>query len=369
MRARFLIALAMLCAACAGPSDPVTALRPFYAQFEAPLPTAGAGAPLPSGNSILTRLAFGSCQTGEAPIPILQSVAASRPDLFVYMGDNVYGDEHGDMRLPELRHQYSLLSESPDFRHLRNAIPMLAVWDDHDYGANDAGAEFSAKEYSRRIFEAFWGNGARLRGRDGVYDAYTFGPEGRRVQVIMLDTRSSRTELSRLPARGPRGPYAQSNDPDQRMLSDQQWRWLATQLRQPAELRFIVSSIQVLADGHDFEAWRTLPQEQERLYSTVRESGALGVVFVSGDRHMAGLYAQDALLPYRAYELTTSSLNLSFSPNSDEHSSNQVGDMFTPVNFGTAAIDWDRRTVTLEVDDSAGQAVRQHVVAFSELGL
>ncbi|NWG54266.1 MAG: alkaline phosphatase family protein [Hydrogenophilaceae bacterium] len=354
-------------AACS--SQPATEARapaPPAIDIVAP-PGAGAGVALPSG--ALTTIMFGSCHTAERPIPILRTIAQARPDLFVYLGDNVYGDTHGDMSLPELRAQYALLAAHPDFQALRTSVPMIATWDDHDFGLNDAGGEFEAKALAKTLFEEFWGTGARTGSRDGVYDSYVFGPEGRRVQIILLDTRYGRTPLTRLPQPSDRGRYARSTDPAQRMLSEAQWAWLAEELRRPAEIRIIASSIQVLADGHDWEAWETLPLEQARLYETIRTSGARGVVFVSGDRHVAGLYAEDGRLSHRAYELTASSLNLSFRETSDERSSNQLGDLYAPVNFGTMRIDWAGRRLTLEVNDLEGRAVREQAIAFADLGL
>jgi alkaline phosphatase D len=374
---RWLIALsASFMAACAAtppqqsaPSDPVAALRPFV-QTQQDLPVAPPGVALPSQNTVLTNIAFGSCQTAERPVPILDRIGAERPQLMVYMGDNVYGDANsGNMALPELRAQYAGMAARPEFQRLRAAAPMLATWDDHDMGWNDGGGDFSGKEMARRIFERFWGYGDYFNGRDGIYDARVFGPEGQRVQMIMLDTRSSRTPLTRLPQSTANGRYAPSEDPGQRMLSDEQWRWLEQQLAQPADVRFIVSSIQVLADGHGWEAWHTMPREQARLYDTIRRSGARGVVMISGDRHSAGMYQQEGLIGYPAYEMTTSSLNLSFRETSDEHSSNQIGDMYAPVNYGMARIDWSARTLTLQIVNAEGAPVREQNIAFADIGL
>lgn len=374
---RLSIAFAALAlAACAAPqqsatapADPIAALRPYVLSVR-DLPTAPPGAPLPASDAVLTTIAFGSCQTAQQPIPILDRIAAERPQLMVYMGDNVYGDAHaGDMALPELRAQYALMAQREEFQRLRAATPMLATWDDHDFGWNDGGGDFSGRIMAKRIFERFWGVEDRLEGRDGVWDARVFGPEGRRVQFILLDTRSGRTALARLPQSTPNGRYAQSQDPNQRMLSQEQWAWLEAQLREPADIRFIVSSIQVLADGHAWEAWRTMPREQARLFETVQRSGAKGVVFISGDRHLAALYRQDGLIGYPAYELTASSLNLSFRETNDEMSSNQLGPAFAPVNYGMARIDWDARALALQVVDGQGAVVREQRVAFAEIGI
>jgi alkaline phosphatase D len=325
---------------------------------------------MPGAETVLTTIAFGSCQTAEREIPLLDRIVAARPQLMVYMGDNVYGDATaGDMSLPELRTQYQRLSARPEFQRLRAATPMLATWDDHDMAWNDGGRDFTGRVMAQRIFQTFWGMNDTFDGQDGIWSASTFGPAGRRVQLIMLDTRSGRSSLTRLPQTTPNGRYAQSADPDQRMLADAQWTWLEAQLRKPADLRFVVSSIQVLADGHAWEAWHTMPREQARLFETIRAAGAKGVVFVSGDRHLAALYRQDGLIGYPAYEMTTSSLNLSFRDTSDEKSSNQLGAAYAPTNFGMARLDWERRMLLLQINDANGAPVREQSVAFAEIGL
>lgn len=334
------------------------------------LPYGGPFRPLPSARRALTRIAFGSCSTAEQPIPILRRVVADRPDLFVYAGDNVYGDvRSGDPAAPELRAQYEKLAANADYRALREAVPIIATWDDHDYGLNDAGAEFVAKEASKRLFESYWKKGKRLRAHEGVYDAYAFGPKGERVQILLLDTRWSRSPLARLPERGPNGPYAASQDENQRMLSQAQWAWLEAKLQEPADLRIVVSSVQILADGHHYEGWYTLPKEQARLYALLKRAQAAGLVIVSGDRHVAGLYRQEGLVDYPIYELTASALNRSTRETSNERSSNQLGDLYAPANYALADIDWQARTLSLQVKDLAGQIVRERTIAFSEIGV
>ena len=61
------------------------------------------------------------------------------------------------------------------------------------------------------------------------------------------------------------------------MLGDAQWAWLAERLREPAALRLIVSSIQVLAEGHGWERWSNLPKERQRLFDLIRDTGARSV--------------------------------------------------------------------------------------------
>ena len=58
-----------------------------------------------------------------------------KPDLFVWLGDNIYVDTYDK---PERFEQlYGQLGANPRYQKLKAACPQLAVWDDHDYGLND----------------------------------------------------------------------------------------------------------------------------------------------------------------------------------------------------------------------------------------
>ena len=355
------------------PQTPWEALEPFYAQLDYAAPVAPAGPPLPAADAALTSIAFGSCNTADRELPILQTIASQDHDLFMYVGDNVYGDARAyDATLPELRGASQALAASPEFQALRAAFPMLATWDDHDYGMNDMGVDFPFKAFAETLFLDFWrapADDAR-RERPGVYDAKTFGPEGRRTQIIMLDTRYFRTGLAPTDERGAPGRerYLPSTDPDQNMLGEAQWAWLEEQLSQPADLRLLVSSIQVHADGHGWEAWRTMPRERTRLYDLIGETGANGVVLVSGDRHSSGLYVREDVAPYPLYEITSSALNMSFADENNEPGPHRIGEMYAPVNFGVIGVDWEGGELALQIKDEAGAVVREQRVTLDSIG-
>lgn len=355
------------------PRTPVEALAPYYAQLDYVAPVAPEGPALPGMDAAVTSIAFGSCNTAQREIPILATIAGESHDLFMYVGDNVYGDARAyNADLPELRENYAALAARPEFRLLRSAVPMLATWDDHDYGMNDMGRDFPFKGFAEQLFLDFWGASEDdpRRQREGIYDAQIFGPEGQRVQVIMLDTRYFRSDLTRTDEYGAEGRerYIPSDNPDQDMLGSAQWAWLADQLAEPADLRLIVSSIQVLADGHGWEAWRTMPLERDRLFRLINESGAQGVVFVSGDRHSAGLYRRDDVASYPLYEITSSALNMASSRENTEPGPNRLGQMYSAENYGVIGIDWEQDQLSLEIRDMDGDAVRQESISLSAIG-
>lgn len=324
--------------------------------------------PLPKVQVPLTRIAFGSCLHQSKPQPIWHTVIAKQPQLFLMLGDNVYGDiKSTDHR--ELRKAYADLADHPDFAKAREAFPVLATWDDHDFGSNDAGADFVHRAAGRDYFRTFWDGSGSVIGEDpgGIYYARMFGPTGKRVQIIMLDTRSFRSPLSRKPkgAEGT-GPYQPDAAADKTLLGARQWAWLARQLKEPAEVRIVVSSIQILADGHGWERWGNLPAERTRLFQLIGETGANGVVFLSGDRHRAAMYRNTRDGAYPLYEVTSSSLNLPMA-DTDEFGPHQLETMYGSVNFGMLDIDWEKRSLKMTITGLDGSTIRSREVLLSDL--
>jgi alkaline phosphatase D len=212
-----------------------------------------------------------------------------------------------------------------------------------------------------------------------------FGPAGKRVQIILLDARYFRSPLKTgfkpgESGEGYRGKYVPNTDAGTTVLGEDQWRWLAEQFRQPAELRIIGSGVQVIADEHGSEMWGNFPQERRRLFQLIRDSGADGVVLLSGDRHLAEiarLPADHALgVGYPLYDVTSSSLNAA-SGNftkagarfANEINSYRVGLTYFETNFGAVQVDWDAPdpTVRLQVRDEKGAVVLQQRLTLSQL--
>lgn len=325
---------------------------------------AGASAQNPS--EPISRIAFGSCAHQDRPQPIWAAVLGTRPDLFLLLGDNIYGDTND---LKELRAKYAKFGNVPGFQHLRKTCRVMATWDDHDYGKNDAGAEFELREASQQVFLDFFDvpNDSPRRQRKGVYDAQVFGPPGKRVQVIMLDTRYHRSPLKTV--EGKKG-YVPNTDPDATILGEEQWKWLEQQLQQPAEVRLLVSSIQVVAQDHIYEKWMNFPNERERLYKLLKDTKANGVIILSGDRHLAELSVMDAGLGYPLYDLTSSGLNMGF-PNWRPLEVNQhrVATMGFGNNFGLIRIDWNAvdPLISLQIRDEVGDVMIQEKISLKTL--
>lgn len=336
----------------------------------------------------LSRIAFGSCAVQLLPQTFWQQIAADKPDLFIFGGDNIYGDlkiVDGQPRVGEgnpelLASNYALLAANPDFSAFRDQFRILPVWDDHDYGENDGGASYKYKEDSERQFLDFWKvpESDPRRTYPGIYFSEVYGLKGETVQIILLDTRYFRSDLLEASQQSARvdsppdasgfvGKYVPDPDPGKTLLGEDQWRWLKAQLKKTADIRLIVSSIQVVADGHGWERWGNLPLQRQRLYKLITDENANGVIFLSGDRHRAALYElKSNEVPYPILELTSSSLNRPF-PGGDEMGPHQLGKMYEEANYSTVDIDWNNRTVELSIRNMAGESVRTKTVTIDSL--
>lgn len=343
-----------------------SALCPIASLFLFPFALPVAKAESPEG--AVHRIALGSCANQNLSQPIWDSVIESRPDLFLFLGDNVYADttEPGEMRAA-----YEKLDAIPGYRRLRETCPVLAVWDDHDYGQNDAGKEYPMKVEAENIFHDFFQtpSESEARSRPGIYQARYYGYEGRRLQVILLDTRYFRDNPVRLAARSPLGPYSENRDPDASILGDAQWEWLEKQLGEPADFRIIASSIQVLPQEHRWERWENFPLERARLLRLLAKTGSGPVVFVSGDRHMGEimkLKTSDPLSPgFPVYELTSSGLtNAGGGRYTEPNRHRAIPRPFRLQNFGLIVIDWEKDSAVLELRDVDGTIVASLPMSF-----
>ena len=319
----------------------------------------------PPDETALTRIAFGSCIDQSEPQTITRAIQAYGPDLFVFLGDNVYGDVEGGTA-DKLREAYERQDRSAEFARLLQAPRILATWDDHDYGVNDGGGDFALKRDAEALFLDFWQvpTDDPRRAREGIYGSFSFGPDGKRVQVILLDTRYFRSPLRPTDEPNAKGKerFIPDPSPDKTMLGAAQWRWLEETLREAADLRIIGSSIQVIAEAHGFERWGLLPAERDRLYRLLAQSGDTPTFVISGDRHLAALY--HVLGPEQSlWEVTSSSLNLALF-DVDEMGPHQLDPPYVHENFGTIEIDWQAHRAVLAIRDINGKTVRQQTLVF-----
>ena len=82
----------------------------------------------------VTKIAFGSCGWEKHPLPIFNHVVDHNPNMFIFLGDNIYGDTQN---MDTLRAKYERLGNKKSYQNMKKHVPIYAVWDDHDYGWDD----------------------------------------------------------------------------------------------------------------------------------------------------------------------------------------------------------------------------------------
>jgi alkaline phosphatase D len=290
---------------------------------KAALPSSPAGSttppegprPLDAASSL--RLAFGSCNRVDLEQPLWRPITAQKPAAWVWLGDCVYADTEN---IELMRAMYARQAAQPDYQALTRQTLVTGVWDDHDYGRNDAGHEYPVRAESQQAFLDFLGVGAdsERRRRAGVYTSHVFGEGARALKLILLDARYHR----------------HAPGPEADVLGPEQWAWLEAELRgSEACVHVIGSGIQVLPEDHGYESWSRFPRARAQLLDLLRSSHAAGVVLISGDRHFAELSCA-AGGAYPLYELTSSGLTHSWENHPGEPNRHRRGEVFTGKNFG-----------------------------------
>jgi alkaline phosphatase D len=310
---------------------------------------------------VLQRICFGSCAHQKKQEYLLADIAKLKPDLMIYLGDNIYADTK-DMRV--MREKYGMLSCKKEFQQLLNATHVIATWDDHDYGRDDAGMEYPMKKEAKAMFLEFWNEpkGSDRYKHDGVYTSYYYGDSAHRVQVILLDLRSFRTKML-----GKEDHYILNYDTTAAMMDTTEWAWLDTELRKPAQLRIIGSSIEFCAQQNGWETWGNFPLQQQKMYDMIRETKANGILFISGDVHYAELSMQKKDGLYPIYDMTSSGLTqVELHAAKNQY---RIGKPINTRNFGMLDIDWSKPdpTILIRGFDFVAKERIIHSIKLSEL--
>lgn len=296
----------------------------------------------------ILKIAFGSCNKVDVPNVFWDDILAFNPSIWIWGGDNIYADTNDVEKIKEM---YVAQNEIEDYKKLRDKIAITGVWDDHDYGLNDGGEEFEAKEASQQAFLDFMGVSKEdsRRKREGTYSRTILGTPQGVVHIYNLDTRYFRSQLKNSTDESRR--YAPDSTTAKTILGEKQWKWLERELsNSEADFNVIVSSIQFLSDKHGFEKWANFPREVGRMKEIIVKSGAKGVIFLSGDRHISEFSKIELEgLSYPLIDFTSSGLTHSYSSFKGEENPHRIGDVVSSVSYGTLEIDFRTRKVKFRI--------------------
>jgi alkaline phosphatase D len=315
-------------------------------------------------------IAFGSCyyvndrfDRPGAPwggdYQVFDAIAAKSPDLMLWLGDNVYFREPEWTSLEGMSARYRAQRALPELKKLLRATAHVAIWDDHDYGPNDSDASFVLKGAALEVFKRYWANPSYgLPGVPGVFGMLTLGD----VDLFLLDNR-----FNRYPNRYP-------STPAKAMFGRAQLEWLKQALvSSRATFKIVAAGGQLWNRANRFEAFHNFPAEQKALADFLAETKVPGVLFLSGDRHLGGLWRIERAGAYPLHEFTSSPLTAGAfaSPPAEERANRDLvpGTLVTQRNFGMVRVAGprDARVLTLEAYGASGTLLWQRRIAAAEL--
>lgn len=321
----------------------------------------------------ITKIAFGSCGNQDWPQPVLKLATDLKPNAFVFLGDNIYGDT--DV-MDTLRNKYKRWSLRPEYQNLIASTQIFATWDDHDYGRNDAGKYYPFKKESKEIFMDHFKipKDHEMRKHEGIYHTNYIETNGKKVQLIMLDVRSFRSNV--LPYDGKSKlerdnyfytlEYMPHTSKDSTLLGADQWKWLQEELQKPADIRLICSGSQFSIEFNGYEAWANFPHEQQKMLNLIKSTKANGVIFLTGDVHYAEISKLKSEGLYPIYDVTASGITSTW-----DFATQNINRIEGPVmenHFGLLTIEWTNDpTIKMEIIDNTGNSRIEYLIHKSDI--
>ncbi len=303
-------------------------------------------------------IAFGSCNKHTVKNHLWDDVLAARPDVWIWGGDIVYADTD---KASEIARMFDIQKEIPGYKAICEQMQVIGTWDDHDYGLNDGGKEFASKAASEQVFLDFMDVplDSPRREQQGVYTSHTYDlPEGS-VKILVLDTRYFRSALT--PSTDKSKRYQPGTYGEGTMLGEAQWTWLEEELRNSkANFNILISSIQFLSSQHGFETWGNFPHEVDKLNNLIEESGAEGVIILSGDRHISE-FSKITLpgLSYPLIDFTSSGLTHVYSSYSGEPNPYRIGEVIAEKSFGLLVLNLTSNEVHMQMVGDHGEVLNE----------
>ena len=225
---------------------------------------------------------------------IFDAIAAEHPDVMVWMGDNLYFQTPDELDPAAMAARYRRQRSFEPLQRLLTATAHVAIWDDHDYGPNDADLSYTMKGESLALFRRYWANPSYgVPGVPGVFGRVRLGD----IDIFLLDDRWYRTAND------------MQDGPAKTMLGAAQLEWLRSALvYSGASIKLVVNGSQLFDRANRFEGWQRFDVERQGFLRWLSDQQVSGVVFASGDRHFGELLRIPREGAYPLYELTSSPL-------------------------------------------------------------
>ncbi len=289
---------------------------------------------------------------------IFDTMANRKPELMLWLGDNVYFREADFLAKADMSLRYQHDRSVPAMQKLLRTGHHLATWDDHDYGPNNSNRSWVHKGHALELFKRYWANDSYgLPDVPGVFGQFSYND----VDLFLLDDRY----------------YRDSDDspdtPEKQLFGPAQMTWLKNALlASNAPFKIVAGGGQFLNLNNPYEGWNHFPRERQDFLDWLQASRVQGVLFLSGDRHHTELLRMERKGAYPLYELTCSPLTSGSHRVKREKRTPPLAkgtQVITTQNFCELRFSGPRkqRKLDIEVFDTHGKSLMRYSISASEL--
>ncbi|MEI2748545.1 MAG: alkaline phosphatase D family protein [Ferruginibacter sp.] len=275
---------------------------------------------------------------------IFATMAKTPADFHVWLGDNWYTREVDYSTAWGLNYRASRDRSLPILQEFMAKMPHYAIWDDHDYGPNDADKSYILKEESRQVFKNYWLNPSYGENGKGIYSKVNYGD----VDLFLTDDRFFRSSDD-LPDSVDAKPSAAKT-----YFGSEQMDWLKNALLgSRATFKIIVTGSQVLNPLNKYECMQHFSYEYNELMNFLAEHKISGILFLTGDRHHSEIIRMDRASLYPLYDITVSPYTSGISKASGIEANNPNREPNTLVeaqNFAKISFSGKKNERTMKVE-------------------
>lgn len=315
------------------------------------------------------KFAFGSCHyTNESEVDrpgkpygnnmgIFEKIYEQKPNFMVWGGDNIYLREVDWHTQTGINHRYTEFKRQKELQPLWANVHHYAIWDDHDYGPNDADRSFWGKYMALKSFKNFWGNLNYIYENEATTGTFQWED----CHFFLMDNRWFRA---------PNGLVGDDKD----YYGEKQLNWLIDALTtSQASFKFVVTGGQIVNNAKVFENMANYPDERQKLFDKLVENKISGVIFISGDRHHTNLQKMERVKNYPLYDLTVSPFSSGAGkPRPEEYASKTIipsTELNETQNFGILVVSGERKNRILKINifDAQGQKKWDYTINANDL--
>eukprot|EP00658_Telonema_sp_P-2_P084493 TRINITY_DN9389_c0_g4_i13.p1 TRINITY_DN9389_c0_g4~~TRINITY_DN9389_c0_g4_i13.p1 ORF type:complete len:312 (+),score=49.10 TRINITY_DN9389_c0_g4_i13:63-998(+) len=225
------------------------------------------------GHVAALTITFGSCNHQDlstCAAPTLNSIAAERSALFVWLGDIIYGDQrvflhiHRHNSAHAMKQMYDTVASWPAYQRVVNMSGgVTGTWDDHDFGCDAGDCSEHQKMESQGLLLQFLGEppDSVRWARPAAFGSVKVSGS---TALVLLDVR-----------------FYRAND----TLGEPQWAWLESLLQECSASTVILASGTPVLVSAGSDSWAGDPDARRRLVEMMERHTRLRFVIISGDVH------------------------------------------------------------------------------------